>query len=99
MQGRKMSIKRWLRNWLMNDESKLSKAETGIQLSSDDPAYDNYRNQIRFNVQPARGGLIVTVKQYDPKRDENNHTVHIIHDDQNVAENIAHIVSMELLRS
>lgn len=95
-----MSIKRWFRNWLMSDNSMLQKAGNEIAISSsDDPAYDNYRSQLRFNVQPARGGLIVTVRQYDAHKDENKHTVHIIHDDQDVAQNIAHIVSMELLRS
>lgn len=101
MQGRTMSIKRWLRNWLLTGEKHAN--EVGATLSTvssnDDPHYENYRNQIRFNVQPARGGIIVTVKQYDPKRDDTNHVVHVIQDDENVAENIAHIVSMELLRS
>lgn len=85
----------------MSDNSMLQKASNEITLSSSDEefAHENYRQQLRFTVQPARGGLIVTIKQYNPAKDENNHTVHIIHDDQDVAENIAHIVSMELLRS
>lgn len=96
-----MSIKRWFKNWLLSDDrhSKEAGISIGPVTSSDASSYENYRNQIRFNVQSARGGIIVTVKHYDPKTDDSNHTVHIIHDDQNVAENIAHIVSMEILRS
>jgi hypothetical protein len=96
-----MSIKRWLRNWLLDDGSKQATAGNEISLSavSSDDGFENYRNTLRFNVQPAHGGIILTIKKYDSKRDENNHVVHVIQDDQDVAQNIAHIVSMELLRS
>lgn len=97
-----MSIKSWLRNWLMAEDRSANLGKVALSagtVTADDTNFENYRETIRFTVQPARGGIIVTVKQYDAKRDENNHTVHVIQDNEDVAQSIAHIVSMELLRS
>lgn len=105
-----MRIKKWFREWLFNDGDEIeidgsvpiSKMGRGrknqLSVSSSDD-FEDHRNQIRFHVQPARGGIIVTVKQYDEKRDETRSIVHLIHDDQDVAKNVADIVSMEILRS
>ena len=98
-------FKRWLRNWLMNDETtKLRRAEKyptdtiGASNSQFDDE-DHRVNTLRFNLTPARGGVVLTVKQYDRKRDEQNITVHVLHDDQDLAKEVGNIVNMELLRS
>jgi len=105
-----MKIKKWFRDWLFNDSDEIEINEGSVPISkmgrgrqsnmviSNSDDYED-RNQLRFHVQPARGGIIVTVKQYDEKRDENRTIVHLIHDDQDIAKNIADIVSMEILRS
>jgi hypothetical protein len=98
-------FKRWLRNWLLSDESEKSRrAEkysnsviTGSTSTFD--SEDHRINNLRFNVTPARGGVVLTVKHYDCKRDEDNTTVHVLHDGQDLAKDIGDIVSMELLRS
>lgn len=56
-------------------------------------------NALRFNVLPARGGVIVELRKYDHKIDRNNNSTHIIPEGENVAESIGQIVSLELLRS
>jgi hypothetical protein len=90
-----MSIKSWFRNWLLNEDN--DRPDQDIRVEEDDH-YDHHRNTIKFTVSTARGGCIVSVRQYDSVRDENNYSVHVLHDDDDVATNIAHIVSMELLR-
>ena len=99
-------IKRWLRNWLFKDDSKYAagtkRGSRGNELVATDSTaddFDDYRTNIRFTVQPARGGIIITSRKYNKAKDENDQTVHIIHDDENVSENIAQIISMELLRN
>ena len=90
-------IKRWLRNWLMNDESKNQLAMVSTRDHSSNEFEED--STMRFSITPARGGIVVSVRQYDRKTDRTNYTNHVIHDDENVAESVGHIVSMEILRS
>lgn len=97
-------FKRWLRNWLMNDETeKRLRADKYSQptstLNSTFDSEDHRVTNLRFNVTPARGGIVLTVRQYDHKRDVDQSTVHVLHDGQDLAKDIGEIVSMELLRS
>jgi hypothetical protein len=97
-------FKRWLRNWLLSDETEKSRraekySNSVITSGSTFDADDHRVNTLRFNVTPARGGIVLTVKHYDRKRDEDHCTVHVLHDGQDLAKDIGEIVSMELLRS
>ena len=62
--------------------------ESGIDLP--DP--------IRFKVQQVSGGTVVETKWYDYKKDENRIKLHIVTPDENLAESIGKIVTMELLQ-
>jgi len=54
----------------------------------------------RFDVTMARGGVIVTTRRYDPKKDETHEIVNVLHDDsEDLTKDIAGIVSMEILKS
>lgn len=90
-----MSFKSWIRNWLNNDNDD-SYANQGISIDSG-KAIDS-ENSMRFDVIPARGGLVITVRIYDRKTDSHNWVNHVIHDDQEASARIAEIVSMNLLR-
>ena len=88
----------------MNDKTeKLQRAEkhtNSISISNSTfDAEDHRINSLRFNVTPARGGVVLTVRHYDRKRDEDNTTIHVLHDDQDLAKEVGNIVNMELLRS
>jgi hypothetical protein len=54
---------------------------------------------MHFNVMKANGGVIVQLRTYDRKIDRNNYTTHIITDNEDVADRIGQIVSLEMLRS
>ena len=62
----------------------------------DDNEFEDDRT-LRFNVTPCRGGVIVTVKNYNRRHDRTDSTIYVIHDDEDVGEKISGIVSMELL--
>ena len=90
----------WLRKKLHNfifatgdDSGPVSK--TLVTADSDSIMEDN---TLRFNVTPARGGIIVSVRSYDRRKDDTYNTLHVIHDEEQVSERVAEIVSMELLR-
>lgn len=92
----KLTLRQKIRNWLLNDDDSDSKVVSETISVSDSGFVTD--ESIRFDLTVARGGIIVNIRHYDPKTDRNHYTVHVIHDDQNVAENIAQIVSMEMLK-
>lgn len=89
-----MSFKNWIRNWLYSDEAKLSRGVIPEAVASSD-----FDTPIRFSVTPARGGLVVTSRIYDRQKDRQNEIVHVIHDDEDVAQRIGEIVAMELMKA
>ena len=62
--------------------------ESGIDLP--DP--------IRFKVQAVQGGTLIETIWYDYKKDENIKKLHIVTPDEDLADSIGKIVSMELLK-
>lgn len=53
---------------------------------------------ITFRVQAINGGTLVETRWYDPKNDEPVRKLHIVNDNENLAEAIGKIVTMELIR-
>ena len=89
-------FKIWFRNWLYDDHS--DEAEKVRAHDDEDRNYEDDKT-LKFNVTTARGGVILTVRNYDQRQDRHFYTAHVLHDDQNIAEGVAQIVSMELLRA
>ena len=58
----------------------------------------NTDNSLRFNVLPAQGGTIIEVRHYDRKDDRQSTSTYVIPDADDLSTNIAHIVSMELMK-
>jgi hypothetical protein len=53
---------------------------------------------ISFKVEAVQGGTLVETRWYDHKRDESIRKLHIVMSDENLAEAIGKIVTMELLK-
>jgi hypothetical protein len=53
----------------------------------------------RFDVTVARGGILVTTRRYDPKKDETHEIINVIHEDEDSTKKIADIVAMEIIKS
>ena len=53
---------------------------------------------ITFRVQAITGGTLVETRWYNPKNDEPVRKLHIVNDNENLAESIGKIVTMELIR-
>jgi hypothetical protein len=92
-------MKAWLRNRLHKflypqDEAVQSTAIAKYATNRCETA-----TEIQFTVAAARGGLIVCVRTYDKQRDRHDYLNHIIHDDEDVAKNVADIVSVELMKA
>ena len=92
-------MKRWLRNKL---HQFLYPSDDMQPIATATAKYANRieaASEIQFTVSAARGGLIVCVRTYDKQRDRHDYVNHIIHDDEEVAKNIADIVSVELMKA
>jgi hypothetical protein len=53
---------------------------------------------IRFSVQTVQGGTLIETRWHDPKQDEYVRKLYIVTQDENLAEAIGKIVTMELLK-
>ena len=53
---------------------------------------------IRFSVQAVQGGTLIETRWYDEKSDNHERKLHIVTQDENLAEAIGKIVTMELLK-
>ena len=93
-------MKNWIRRKLHDFIFSDREADSPSRLvsSSDELGYQD-DNSIRFQVTSARGGLILSMRYYNSRTDQNQYQNYVIPDDQDAAEEIAKIVSMELLRS
>jgi hypothetical protein len=90
----------WFYNWL---DKKISNSrhfndgpEPAIVTSS---ARTIDSSGMNFTVYRANGGHIIETRKYDRKRDNNDHSLHIITDDKDLGEEIGKIITFENLRS
>ncbi len=64
----------------------------------DDSSNIDLHDPINFRVQAVAGGTIVETRWYDHKKDQNITKLHIITNNEDLAESIGKIVTMELLQ-
>jgi hypothetical protein len=76
-----------------SDEVGVSKA----QLVSDSTRSIDTHG-MNFTVYRANGGHVIETRQYDRKRDTNDHGLHIITDDKDLGQEIGKIITFERLR-
>jgi hypothetical protein len=91
-------MKNWLRNKLLNFLHSQDSQDSYVCEKPMTTRISSQENDISFTVNVARGGLIVTVRNYDDKHDRHQYVNHIIHDDEDASKNIADIVSVELMK-
>ncbi len=101
-------MRNWIRqkiiNILVDTEPSMSIGRGNVSISLDDTLDDNspsgidLPDPINFKVQAVSGGTIVESRWYDHKKDENRIKLHIITQEENLADSIGKIVTMELLQ-
>jgi hypothetical protein len=103
-------MKHWIRQKLINilvdtevERSTRSgrgniSISLGDELCDDSSSSIDLPDPITFKVQAVSGGTIVESRWYDYKKDENRTKLHIITQEENLADSIGKIVTMELLQ-
>jgi hypothetical protein len=104
---------KWLNKWLANrvkqaqeDQSDL-KEDAGFALNSakisrpvrlrDNDSSLNSRGT-SFTLYNANGGTVVELRDYDPMNDRHLNVLYVIPSDQDLGEQLGHIVTMEALK-
>jgi hypothetical protein len=93
----------WDYNRDLRDDQPLSKKElqrlsNTISISDNIDDGINLPDPITFKVQAVSGGTLVETRWYDYKKDDQIVKLHIITQEENLAESIGKIVTMELLQ-
>jgi hypothetical protein len=91
---RKWFAKQCKQAW--DDSRNIIEADVPQKLSTVSRSIDS--NGMNFTVYRANGGHIVETRQYDRKRDSNDHSLHIITDDKDLGEEIGKIITFERLK-
>jgi len=89
----KYRFKKWMRNWLYEEErvDQPARLIDSTDIESNQP--------MRITIHRAAGGMVVETRTYDRVKDRSNQNLHIVTHDQNLAESLSKIVTMESLRS
>lgn len=88
-----MSIKQWLRNWLMSSDAITTKDTIiGNRLSEEDAT-------LTFNIIKATNGYIIKASQYKPQQRGPDwiHHLYIVKDDEKIPDVIARIMAINAL--
>ena len=86
---------------LRDDGVKLSGIRSrrdALEVMSDFNTGIDLQNPINFRVQAVTGGTLVETRWYDHKKDDNIVKLHIVTSEENLADAIGKIVTMELLQ-
>ena len=76
----------------------LARLRSKYEAISDDEGGIDLNNPITLRVQAVNGGTLIETRWYDHKKDENDRKLHIITGEENLAEALGRIVTMELLK-
>ena len=101
-------MKNWLRQRLLNllvgGHAEI-KVVGRNRLSCDFDEMEDCSNSgidlpdpITFKVQQVNGGTVIETRYYDPKKDDHRIKLHIVTPEENLADSIGKIVTMELLQ-
>ena len=91
----KYRFKKWLRNWI-NQEENLVAVEKPSRLVESTDIDSN--QPMRITIHRAAGGMVIETRTYDRIKDRSNQNLHIITHEQDLAEGLSKIITMESLR-
>jgi hypothetical protein len=92
--GMKYRLKRWIRNWLNEEPEREQDVPMRLQVSED---LDSH-GPMRISIHKAAGGLIIETRVYDEHKDRHHQKLHIVTHDQDLAQSLSKILTMESLR-
>jgi hypothetical protein len=77
---------------------RARRGSTSIAICDDTDDNIDLQYPISFKVEAVQGGTLVETRWYDHKKDESIRKLHIVTGEENLADAIGKIVTMELIR-
>lgn len=93
--GIKYRFKTWLRRWV-NEEGQIEQSKPSALVESTEL---DSASPMRITIHRAAGGLVIDTRTYDRIKDRNNQNLHIVTHEQDLAESLSKIITMESLRA
>ena len=95
---------KWFDNWFDNKVQESwnrprATEKNQIMVREDQSNLGSSRHRMNFTVYRANGGTIVEYNRYDERKDQHHCDLHIVHEDENLGEALAKIVTFESLKS
>jgi hypothetical protein len=59
---------------------------------------NNRQDTMNFQIYSANGGFVLEYSHYDYVKDEHQRRLHIVRDDENLGDDIAKVITLELLQ-
>lgn len=91
----KYRFKTWLRRWV-NEEGQVEQPKSTALVESTEL---ESHAPMRITIHRAAGGLVIDTRTYDRIKDRNNQNLHIVTHEQDLAESLSKIITMETLRA
>lgn len=88
------AIYRWL---TADDDNKIACSATREKIARREGLDDDH--SINFKIIKGIGGVAIQYGQYNHQRDQHEVTLHIVPEDKDLAVELAHIITMQSLRS
>jgi hypothetical protein len=90
----------WFTRWFDRKcRESWDRARNEIQPSPSPPMSTIDGEGLNLTIFGADGGTILQFRHYNYKLDRSSHTLHVISQDENFEERVAHAITMELLRN
>ena len=93
-----MKLRRWILKWLSTTEDDSDKYGIIKETITSAPRNVPSREGLSFTLYPAVGGHVLECRNYDQRTDRNNSTLHMIHEDQNFADQVAKAIMLEMMK-
>ena len=90
----KMTFRKRLRNWLFEEKESADDYSQDITIEEDRFG----SNGMRLNVYKGSGGFVVEARNYDRKQDENRYSMYIVHEENDLGNELGKIITMESMK-
>ena len=89
---------KWVNDWFSRGKKKSFAGKEANDIHPMEPNSLRAKG-MNFTVHRASGGHIVEYHEYDVNTDRNSHKLHIIPADKDLGQELAHIITYQLLRN
>jgi hypothetical protein len=88
-------FKRWLKNWLDQDDYPMQKSE--LLVSEDSNQLDSDRC-VHLRVWFAQGGKVIQTTSYDRNKDRSNRSLYVFNEEHELGHELSKIITLEAMK-